>query len=215
MREMEKGNKSMDKNSIKRLFWVVVSKLERNSAKKNRIDAICDERINHFIGKWEKKREERTPPELLEEIEKDRAKVIRLGILNFQQLLSLLEGKTLNLNHGDIVKYYDDPQKWIIHNEDLLKKSLVKLGYKNLIISGEIIPKENMEEAITILKSQGYSLSKPTAKINEKALMEKIKRGEIKAEELTGIKREINQFFAVLTPHVEIREKINTVTEEY
>ena len=52
-------------------------------------------------------------------------------------------------------------------------------------------------------------------KIDEKKLTEKIKKGKINPQDLKGIKREINQYFAVLTPNVEIREKINVVLEEY
>ncbi len=204
-------------NSIKRLFWVQISRFETNHAIKNKVDAKCDERINHFKDKWEKKRQEKMPPGLLKEIEDCLEKIINLGILNYKNLLNLLGGKTLNLKHSEVVKYYDHPGKWDFYNKDLLKESLKSLRLENLIITTETIPQENMKEAIAILKSHGHILSEIDEDINESALLEKIANGEIKVEVLNGLRRKVNQYFAVTTPtpNAEIRKVIKTITEEY
>jgi len=199
-------------NDIKRLFWVIIARLDRNAAKAKRINAYCDERISYFKKRWEEKRIKRLG-DLPEIIEEDRQKIIYLGSLYFERLIKMLKGKTLNLEYGRMVKYYDDPQKWKIYDEDLLKKSLSNLGYDNLLISEEIIIPEKMELAIKILKK--YNITKVVKKIDEKALFKNIKEGKIDAKNLKGIMRDINQFLAVVTPNIEIREQIRTIKEKY
>lgn len=205
-------------NFIKRTFWIVVARLDKNSGVLNKIEAYLKERVSYFVHKWDViKRAEKIPKELVAEIEKDKAKVIQLGTLYFMEVLKLIGGKTLNLGHGKAVKYYDDPQKWVVWNESALKTSLRLIHQEGLILKkGEkIIPPQNMEKAIVLLEKHGYDLAVFNEKIDEKKLSEKIRKGKIKPEDLKGIKREINQYFAVLTPNVEIREKINVVLEEY
>jgi len=213
----EEIKKRRELNFIKRTFWIIVAKLDKNSGIKNKAEATLKERISHFIHKWDVvKRAEKIPKELLAEIEKDKNKVIKLGVLYFKKLLELIEGKTLDLGQGRAVKYYDDPQKWIIWNESSLRTSLRLIHQEELIVKGEkIIPPQSMQTAIGILEKHGYNLAVVEEKIDEKKLTEKIKKGKINPQDLKGIKREINQYFAVLTPNVEIREKINVVLEEY
>jgi len=221
---MEKRKKikfSKELNRIIKIFLVIAARLQSNTVKKEKNSAHCKERRQHFIDKW-KKNEEALNTDLIEIIKDDRGQLILLGTQYFQQILSLIEGKTLKLSKHISISYRTGSKIPEVINKDLVIASLEEqaksegLDIKDLITSEPVIPKENIPKVIEILKASGQSLLTGVEKsINEKVLEQKIKNGKLKPEKIKGVRIIQNEFFGFSAPDVKFSEPIKTIIQEF